>query len=152
MLARRVARRLSSSAATAAAPAPGAPPPAGLFSWLSPSGRELGTALSAVALVFSAGLGAARLLYQKEAAIAALEERVRGLERAHAAAWAGAEKEYRALLAGAKGEFEAKLAGAGLSAEVAALRVLKDYAVSVAGGEASRDSSAAGAPPPRPSD
>jgi hypothetical protein len=63
---------------------------------------------------------------------------------------AGAEKEYKALLAGAKGEFEAKLVGAGLSAEVASLRVLKDYGVSVAGGEASKDRVVAQPPPSAP--
>jgi hypothetical protein len=49
----------------------------------------------------------------------------------------GETREFEAKLAGAKGEFEAKLMGAGLAAEVASLRVLKDYSVSVAGGEAS---------------
>ena len=119
--------------------------------------------VTAVLVVFSAGAGAAQLLHSKDAAVAALTESVAGLnrlresERAAAdaklagleAKLAGAKGEFEAKLVGAKGEFEAKLVGAGLSAENAALRVLKDYSVSAAGGEASKDHGAA-APAPAP--
>jgi hypothetical protein len=55
------------------------------FSWLSPSGREIGTAISVLAVVFSLGAGATRLLFHKDAAVAALEERMAALHREHAA-------------------------------------------------------------------
>ena len=55
------------------------------------------------------------------------------------AKFTGAKSEVDAKLAGVKGEVDAKLAGARVAAEAEALRVLKDYGVSVAGGKASKE-------------
>ena len=148
---RLAARRLASLATPAEAP---------VSLW---NARDVGAFVSVLLVVFSVGAGATQVMSHKDALVSALEVRVAGLkeqreaerearvaeraaEREAADAkletvrsqLAGATREFEAKLAGAKGEFEAKLMGAGLAAEVAALRVLKEYSVSVAGGEASK--------------
>jgi hypothetical protein len=74
-----------------------------------------------------------------EAKLAGAKGEIVGVTKEFEAKIVGVTKMFEAKLAGAKGEFEAKLISAGLAAEVASLRVLKDYSVSVAGGEASKD-------------